>query len=164
MLSNHTLKCLHALRTVQWFSNCGQPFEPKWNVASVSTWTDALRIALEDRDMKDQRHEDTNIIRDQVRGYPSEWRRWNSITEAALPILESATADFSNWPLPSDRLKDEERLKNMVEWDLIHYAIELEYSALITTRRFTIKGEIYLLGHLPCGWLPGNKVEQLIVF
>ena len=117
----------------------------------VQSWREAIR-ALKTKDSDDRVIEAANQIRDQVRRLSlDEYQRWNTIADSARPLMTDLASSYNEWPIEGND-RDRIRVRNRVQWDLIHFVIETEYQDMLSTRVFRDKADLYLSGHFPCGW------------
>lgn len=91
----------------------------------------------------------------------SDYRRWNSLVHllkpTILPMIERKIERFRN-----DR--SFKVIEGCVQWDILHWCLESEFSDFNPPGFFQELGHWYLKGHLPCGWEGQYPEGRLIVY
>ena len=141
-----TLAKLQALEAVDWFWAAGQP-DPEAIV--LGSWPEAIARATSDdwNDVLMQAAQDYHARLRQLSRERSE--RWNEISETVRPSVMRLVN------LKIERLKADHHLPrgffNIVYWDILTYAMELEYSDVCPMGFSAEQARWYLRGHFPCG-------------
>lgn len=154
----NTHEALKQLSDMPWFMRVG--ICDSDDVDFVSSWEEAIETCA-DKIWDDLTNNALNNVRDAVslKSQP-DYNRWNDVVNDVKPdighILKFKIQNivyYNNLP---------KIFSDCVEWDVLGYAISLEYSEFDPPDFFSNLIRWYKKGHFPCGW---NQVSnRLLVF
>ena len=96
------------------------------------------------------------------RKHSASYQSWNVIGLELRPIIqplvESKTASICAEHAASKEFVDS------VRWDILGWAMELEFAGLVAPNFYATLGVLYLQGNFPCGWDGDFPAGRLIVY
>jgi hypothetical protein len=148
MMKDITHSLLDSLQSFEWFCNVGKPVS---GAICVPTWDQVAELVKSDR--ADEIMSDmANLGRYNVRKVSVErYNDWNEIPRVVCPKLTPLVLDaigkngISSHP-------DRESIATWMDWHLIGWLVEVEYSDLVAPGYFCRMGKLFKEGHFPCGW------------
>ena len=143
-----TQQILEDLSRTDWFSRVGVVDTAAAKV--VNSWPEAIALCST-IDWENFVLDRANDFRVRLRATSvSDYDRWNEVarplSKVVVPMVYAKTRDVVlQWRLPQEFVQ-------RVGWDVIHMAIESEYSEICPPGFLAVQGAWYLNGHFPCGW------------
>lgn len=159
-MTPETLAKLEALRRVEWFRSIGRAADGQVVVVSdgweAEDWFDGGT-------WEDVQLEAANRLRDAIASASRDrWSCWSELVASIRPSVETLVAEKVRFQVEGQPL--DEGVVGSIAWDILHMAMETEYSDLVPPGFFTGIGEWYLRGHLPCGWDGPMDGGRLVIF
>jgi hypothetical protein len=158
MMKAHTQAALHQLSEMQWFTHVGMRDSDA--VDFVTSWEEAIEICA-GKIWGDLTNEALNRVRDAVSLKSQlEYNRWNIVVEDVKPDIWRFLRVKTQGVVQDHNLP--KIFLDCVEWDLLGYAMALEYSEFDPPDFFSNLIYWYKQGHFPCGW--NEATNRLILF
>lgn len=146
-----------------WFANVGGPVDESSDVARVSSWGKALKLATS-RVSRNAFLEGNNVLTQQLHdGFMERYRGWNDLVKQHRPSIEELVSDKLASCIP-DGTKISDQFCTKTILDVSYACMELEYSDLIEPAYGYQHCLWYTRGHMPVGWEGDFPEGRLIVF
>ena len=155
-----TAQAFEDLERAQWFSRVGVVDTAAARV--VGSWGEAIALCST-IDWENFLIDRANDFRDRLRAISvSDYNRWNSVAIPVKRVAEQMIVEKTHGIVRALRMPPE--FVHRIRVDLIHMAIELEYSEICPPGFFAGQGGWYVKGHFPCGWEGAFPKGRLIVY
>jgi len=144
-----------------WLTRCGQPL-PTARYILASDWKEALRSSQSAKWQQLRLRLRGDLTAKLSRSHRERFREWNNIVRQLKPHTEGFKL---NVVLPfaiSHGLPDS--FSDNVEWDILNWHMEIEYSDLVPIFFYRDLMEVYNDGHFPCGWDGEYPIGTFIVY
>ena len=155
-MEQRTKEALEALRCAPWFECVGAADTSGARV--VHSWADAAMLCST-VEWQDFILERANDYRDRLRFMSKELiNNWNERIKSVRPTSDEI-ALAKTQPV-TERFHMPLEFFDAVSWDILHFAMEVEYADVCRPGFFARQGAWYMRGHFPCGWqgnFPGGK-------
>ncbi|WP_031529364.1 hypothetical protein [Dyadobacter crusticola] len=148
VLDFKTVQTLKELEQVEWFTRIG--VNDVQHAVVLSSWDEAIVFCSSD-EWNNLQLEAANRLREKILQISKErFRHWNELVREAKKMTE---------PLVSRKLKNVIMANALpmtfvetVKWDILHLAMEAEFSDLHPPGFYASQAYWYRQGHFPCGW------------
>jgi hypothetical protein len=159
-MKDQTLVALSKLREAEWFSAVGNQDTDAAIV--LQSWKEAVE-SFSSPQWRDLLLEASNRYTEKIASRARErFRQWNDVVrevkKISVPLVEAKT----------ERVAKENQLpktfQNVVNWDILHVAMESEYSDIYPSGFFASQAYWYVRGHFPCGWSGSFPDGKLIIY
>jgi hypothetical protein len=158
-LHPRTTATLQALRAVEWFRAVGHA--EGTNIVTVATWAEAMEWS--GGAWRDVQLEAANQVTEALLAKSiQDFRKWNEAVNAIKPIVVELVRTKTK--AVADRENLEASFENSVAWDILHLALEAQFSDVIQPGFFAQLGYWYEKGNWPCGWQGPIERGKLVVF
>jgi len=155
-----TAQAFEDLERAHWFSRVGVVDTTDARV--VSSWAEAIALCST-IDWENFLIDRANDFRDRLMATSvRDYNRWNSLAIPVKSVAERMIVEKTHGIVRALRLPPE--FVHRVRADLIHMAIELEYSQICPPGFFASQGGWYVRGHFPCGWEGAFPEGRLIIY
>lgn len=155
-----TIATLDQLEKVEWFSAVG--VVDSQAVLMVSSWSEAIKNCSS-LEWENLCLEAVNKYRERIsERAPQRLDEWNRIVDdikkVSIPLVRrKISAVVMENMLPKS-------FEDTVQWDILHLAIESEYSDVFPPGFYASQAYWYLKGHFPCGWKGVFPEGRLVVY
>jgi hypothetical protein len=155
-----TLATFDQLENVEWFTAVG--VTDSQAVSVVSSWKEAIKNCSS-VEWENLCLEAVNQYRDRIAELnPMRLAQWNELVEeikkVSIPLVKRKIAEIATvHKLPKS-------FEDTVQWDILHLAIESEYSDIFSPGFYASQAYWYLKGHFPCGWDGDFPKGRLVVY
>jgi hypothetical protein len=155
-----TRAMLEELEKAEWFRCVGQK---DTEVALVlSSWKEAIDSCASD-EWQDLILEAANQYRERLLSNSKErFSQWNKIVQEVKPFTVSLVARKTEKIIKENQLP--KIFEDTVNWDILHVAMEAEYTDVYPPGFFASNAYWYVHGHFPCGWQGDFPNGKLIVY
>ncbi len=155
-----TAATLHALRGVEWFRSAGHAEGRTIHI--VTSWEEALDWNEEGAWQDVQLEAANQLSRGLLAKSVEDFRRWNQVVAVVKPVVVALVDEKTRDVMEREGL--EKTFKDSVLWDILHLALEAEFSDVMTPGFFAQLGYWYERGNWPCGWDGPMAGGRLVVF
>lgn len=155
---------LERVRANAWFSHVAEPLKEGEQYDRVHSWADALRL-LSSQSRKDAFNDmgnDSKFGAYQVLDALKLSSTWKDMGGRFKEDMQSALDRAVEIAPPPARAVKE--LRTSIDWCVIHAAREVWVLEHIERPVFVPLVDLYLRGHLPCGWNGDYPQGKLVVF
>src|ERR1700752_3699285 len=149
IMKSVTTNTLEKLEKIEWFGSVGVHDVQTPNI--LSSWTEAID-SCSSMEWQDLLIEAANEYRKQILKVSKErFTQWNEVIR-----------EVKKYTMPMVSKKIEKVVKenslpkifeDTVNWDIMHLAMEAEYSDVYKPGFFASQSYWYAKGHFPCGWI-----------
>lgn len=160
MIKPETIASLKRLESVDWFHSVGK--KDTANAIVLSSWEEAM-ISCSSEDWDYLLNEAANQYGEKLRSRSrSRYNQWNAVVNELKPlttslVLNKVTPVVATYNLPKIFI-------DSVNWDILHFAIECEFSDIYPPGFFASQAYWYTAGHFPCGWRGDFPEGVLVVY
>ena len=155
-----TLATLGQLEELIWFSSVGR--KDSEAVEYVDNWEMAIKFCCS-TEWENLCLEAANQYRERISELkPESLALWNDIVDdiklVSVPLVKTKIANIvrdNNLP---------QSFEDTVQWDILHLALEAEYSDIYPPGFYASQAYWYLNGHFPCGWQGNFPNGKLLIY
>ena len=158
---------LNELEQLEWFHSVGVHAATKKkgdtsSPAIVSSWKEAM-TSCSSVNYENVCYAAANNCRGQLLKRSEErYSEWNLIVDKVKPHIEDLVVRKTKKVIIEHQLPD--IFINIVKWDILHFAMETEYSDILLPGFYTNQVGWYCKGHFPCGWRGKFPKGTLIIY
>jgi hypothetical protein len=143
-----TQATIDELEQAEWFSRVGEPREGPYKV--LNSWQDAIdscgspawqNLCLEAANQYRERLQEKS---------PSALAKWNELVVALKPVTIPFVRRKISRVVATHSLSHV--FEGQVQWDILHVAMESEYSNVYPPGFYASQAFWYVNGRFPCGW------------
>lgn len=157
-MKNETIDLIEKLRATPWFVHVGEP--GLGGVFLARSWEEVAQICEETEDLFLTIRED--YVARLERSSKCAWRSWNEVVQRVRPNIQALVTPKIQGLAIDERLRS--RVDARARWEVMHAAVEIEFSDVIPPAFFTSLMPWYLQGRFPCGWVGEYPAGQLAVY
>ncbi|MGC3997732.1 MAG: hypothetical protein QM767_09650 [Anaeromyxobacter sp.] len=156
-----TSATLARLRGIEWFRSVGSAQSP--NIVSVHDWDAAMASCVDPLWEEAQQAARGTLEEQLMLVSPELYVGWNDIVKDIRPAVQELVREKTRVAGPR-AVKDSKLFLDNVHWDILHLALEAEFSEFVQPAFYARLGYWYHAGHWPCGWEGALDSGRLIVF
>ena len=147
-MRTETQNFLGRLETISWFSNVGKPVTS--NVVSVKTWNQASKACSQGRLSNVSLVAQGELTSTLSANFPERDKKWNDLVQEIQGNVFALTElAIHGVPLKGKAMG---AVREDISWNLLGWAMEIEFMDIVEPVFHSELGEWYKAGHFPCGW------------
>jgi hypothetical protein len=145
-MQSSTKLTLEQLENVVWFYDVGTPCE---DVKVVNSWSEALQSA-NSLEWENFRLEVANLLSERLLMTDKKrFQLWNETVRSLRVVTDDLVARKIRDVVELEQLPDS--FQGIVKWDILHLALEAEYSDVVAPSLYAGLSYWYVTGRFPCG-------------
>jgi hypothetical protein len=158
-MQQRTAADLEELKRIEWFTSVGHAEGD--DIVIAKSWLDALEWS-EGTWEKVQQEAANRLTESLAAASRDEFQSWNDVVRSVRPIVSELVLAKTRPVVEREGLDSD--FVDAVRWDILHLAMEDEYSRFPVPGFFAKLGTWYKKGHWPCGWDGSIDSGRLVVF
>ena len=158
---------IEKLKSVSWFSKCGEHSPFDWAISATST-KEVLK-AIKSRKWENMILDTQGNVTEQlsirsIKKIGREYQEWNNLVNDFKERYLSQLKEQWEFALTPSGLNTTDVL-NDVSFNILSIAVIDAYKEIVPVPSFFLQLlEVYEMGHLPCGWKGTETAGKLIIY
>jgi hypothetical protein len=159
-MKEQTLATLKKLENADWFCSVGN--KDTESAIVLHSWKEAAE-SCSSPSWRDLLLEASNRYTEKLASLSKgRFNEWNNIVKEVKKLTVPLVAAKTERVVRENQLP--KTFQNIVNWDILHVAMESEYSDVYPPGFFASQAYWYVKGHFPCGWNGQFPDGKLVIY
>jgi hypothetical protein len=148
-----------ALAETTLLGHVGEPYLDYTVLSSVTQMRASLTNGIWENIVLEESRNITSFL---ARMHPAEDQKWNDLARSAKAFLHQKMEGKISRLITTHVLSDEDA--DFVRFDLVNLLVMDNYRPYVTSGFFDQLADIYINGHIPCGWNGEHPAGSIIIY